>query len=120
MLTGDKNNINSYPKPNDSKVVIKTINNYDNDKDNNNNNDNDSDTYYAVIKFSGLPTSSEVEYNKSLLFQSLKDNDISTGCDNDKQSSLILARYNEPYVPSVLRRNELLIQVPYDAVKMNY
>ena len=59
----------------------------------------------AVLKFSGLARSDTVEKKKKLLLDTLHENNIET------KGGVIVMRYNPPFTPWFLRRNEVAIEV---------
>lgn len=59
----------------------------------------------AVIRFSGLARSDTVEKKKKLLLDALHENNIETKGD------VIVMKYNPPFTPWFLRRNEVAVEV---------
>ena len=86
-----KYSLDSLPIPNDSRIKLKKINS----------------RFMAVKKYSG--TWSEENYNQSKkeLLEHLRKKDITV------VGLPIFARYNAPFVPWFLRRNEVLIEIDW-------
>ena len=59
----------------------------------------------AVLRFSGWGRSETVEKKKKLLFDTLKMNHI------EPKGEIILMRYDPPFTPWFLRRNEVAVEV---------
>ena len=79
----------SIPTPLDPNVKIKT----------------ESKRKLAVIKFGGYSTIKKIKKYESRLFQVLKSNDIKIKGDP------LLMRYNSPFAPSFIRRNEIGFEI---------
>ena len=85
-------NKNSIPKPLDSNVKIK----------------NEPNRKLAVIRFSGYSTKSKIKKYEDILIKELKINNIKTKGDP------LIMRYNSPFAPSFIRRNEIGVEVDFD------
>ena len=84
-----KYNQSNLPKPNDERIRIKNI-----DK-----------RIMAVIKFSGRWTEKNFKKHENRLLNNLKTQNITiTG-------EAIYARYNAPFTPWFMRRNEVMFEV---------
>jgi hypothetical protein len=59
----------------------------------------------AVLRFSGLARSDTVEKKKKVLLETLRRNNMETRGD------VIVMRYNPPFTPWFLRRNEVAVEV---------
>jgi len=59
----------------------------------------------AVLRFSGLARSDTVEKKKKVLLETLRRNNVETRGD------VIVMRYNPPFTPWFLRRNEVAVEV---------
>lgn len=59
----------------------------------------------AVLRFSGLARSNTVEKKKKVLLETLRRNNMETRGD------VIVMRYNPPFTPWFLRRNEVAVEV---------
>ena len=59
----------------------------------------------AVLRFSGLARSDTVEKKKKLLLDTLHENKI------EAKGDVIVMRYNPPFTPWFLRRNEVAVEV---------
>ena len=59
----------------------------------------------AVLRFSGLARSDTVEKKKKVLLETLRINNMETRGD------VIVMRYNPPFTPWFLRRNEVAVEV---------
>ncbi len=59
----------------------------------------------AVHSFSGRWTDGNYERNEAALFTSLRDRDLVT------VGEPVFARYNGPFTPSFMRRNEIMIEI---------
>jgi hypothetical protein len=61
--------------------------------------------YLAVLRFSGWGREETVENKKKELLETLKENKIET------KGEVVLMRYNPPFTPWFLRRNEVAVEV---------
>lgn len=77
------------PAPNDARVSRKTQPGY----------------FCAAVRFPGWPLDHEVVQNEAALRTALRADGLMA------QPGHLLARYNEPTVPPMLRRNEVLIKL---------
>ena len=59
----------------------------------------------AVLRFSGWARSDTVEAKKKLLLETLRRNNI------ESKGEVVLMRYNPPFTPWFLRRNEVAVEV---------
>jgi len=59
----------------------------------------------AVLRFSGWARSGKVEKEKQQLLETLKRNNI------EPKGEVVLMRYNSPFTPGFLRRNEVAVEV---------
>ncbi len=59
----------------------------------------------AVLRFSGLARNDTVEKKKKVLLETLRRNNVETRGD------VIVMRYNPPFTPWFLRRNEVAVEV---------
>jgi hypothetical protein len=82
-------NEKSVPIPLDSNVKIKV----------------QQEKIFAVLRFSGRTSKKLVEKQKEKLYEILKNNKIQI-IDN-----LILMRYNSPFAPGFIRRNEVAVEI---------
>ena len=87
--TYDKNTI---PLPLDNNVKLKF----------------ESEKKLAVIRFGGYTTKNKIRKYKEKLFSELKKNNIKI------KGEPILMRYNSPFAPPFLRRNEVGIEIDYE------
>ena len=62
----------------------------------------------AVIRFSGYSTDSKIKKFENILLNELKKNNIKLKGDP------LLMRYNSPFAPSFIRRNEIGVEVAFD------
>jgi len=83
---------NSIPIPIDSDVKIKI----------------EPKRKLAVIRFSGYSTNSKIKKYEDILLNELKLNKIKT------KGEPLLMRYNSPFAPSFVRRNEIGVEVDFD------
>ncbi|PKK99986.1 MAG: hypothetical protein CVV56_08525 [Tenericutes bacterium HGW-Tenericutes-1] len=79
----------SIPKPNEDQVFINEL----------------KKSYYAVIRFSGSWTKSNFDKQDQLLLDYIKTNKLIIA------SNRLILRYQPPFVPSFLRRNEIAYQI---------
>jgi hypothetical protein len=84
----DKDNI---PIPQNPNVAIKT----------------QKEKIYAVIKFGGYATNPKIESNKAKLINMLESQKIKIVGDP------VLMRYNSPFAPGFIRKNEIAIEIEY-------
>jgi hypothetical protein len=61
--------------------------------------------YLAVLRFSGWGREDTVEKKKRVLIETLKVNNI------ELKGEVVLMRYNPPFTPWFLRRNEVAVEV---------
>jgi hypothetical protein len=61
----------------------------------------------AVIRFSGYANTNRVDKNQKKLFEALRFNNIKIKGDP------ILMRYNSPFAPGFIRRNEIGVEIIY-------
>jgi len=59
----------------------------------------------AVLRFSGWARSDTVEKKKKLLLDALQRSDI------EPKGEVVLMRYNLPFTPWFMRRNEVTVEV---------
>lgn len=83
--------IQTAPQPNNPKIIIRQ---------------QDQKTY-AVLRFSGKTTQKSVEKHTQLLDDNLTKHHLKA------LSSPLLMRYNSPFAPGFLRRNELAVEIEY-------
>jgi len=62
----------------------------------------------AVIRFSGYTTKSKIKKYKEKLFSELEKNKIKT------KGEPLLMRYNSPFAPPLIRRNEVGVEIDYE------
>jgi len=62
----------------------------------------------AIIKFSGYSTKNKIKKYKEKLFSELEKNNIKI------KAEAILMRYNSPFAPPFIRRNELGVEIDYE------
>lgn len=79
----------SIPKPSEEQVFINEL----------------KKSYYAVIKFSGRWKQSNFDKQDNILLEYLKLNHYKTS------SKRLILRYQPPFVPAFLRRNEIAYQI---------
>ena len=60
---------------------------------------------FAVLRFSGKTTENRVQHYIQKLYDILKDNNIAI------KDSPILMRYNSPFAPGFIRRNEVAVEI---------
>jgi hypothetical protein len=93
LVTGfyvpSKYNQDNIPKPSNEKVFIKNF----------------SNSIYGVIKFSGRWTEKNFDKYDELLIDYLLENNY------EILSSRLILRYQPPFVPAFLRRNEIAYQI---------
>ncbi len=87
-----KYNKNNIPIPLNNKVKIKF----------------EPEKKLAVIRFSGYSTKNKIKKYKEKLFLELEKNNIKI------ISEPMLLRYNSPFAPPFIRRNEVGVEVVYD------
>ncbi len=63
---------------------------------------------FAVVKFSGKANSRSIEENTKILMQKVKLNNLKTF------GKPFLMRYNSPFSPGFIRRNELAVEIAVD------
>ena len=63
---------------------------------------------FAVVQFSGMWTDAKFEKQKKILMEWIKENKW------EIESQTLIARYNPPFTPAFLRRNEILFRVSID------
>ena len=85
----DKNNI---PIPLDQNLKIKI----------------EPERKLAVIRFSGYTSKNKIKKFKEKLFLELKSNNIKI------KGEPLLMRYNSPFAPPFIRRNEIGVEIDYD------
>lgn len=83
------------PKPTEQGVFINELKN----------------SYYAVIKFSGKWTDKNFDKYDKLLLEYMTNNGY------DKQSQRLILRYQPPFVPGILRHNEIAYQIASKNIK---
>ncbi len=81
--------IDNIPKPNNPKVIIEEL----------------PAAKLAVLRFKGYARQKDVNKNKNELLTVLAQNNIKT------EGEPILMRYNSPFAPGFMRRNEIGIRV---------
>ena len=81
----------TLPVPNNSKIRITEI----------------KDKVMAVISFSGRWSQKNFEKHEQILVNDLKNEGIGVA------SEAIYARYNAPFTPWFLRRNEIMFEIEY-------
>jgi hypothetical protein len=79
----------NIPEPTDSHITIQEL----------------PARYLAVIRFSGWARNDTVEKKTQLLLDKLTENKIET------RGKVVLMRYNPPFTPWFLRRNEVAIEI---------
>jgi hypothetical protein len=84
-----KYNISNVPKPNNPQVIIEEL----------------PAATLAVIKFKGYAGEKDVEKYKAELLNVLSKNEIKT------VGEPVLMRYNSPFAPGFIRRNEIGVKV---------
>ncbi len=89
FIMPSKYTLDTLPKPNDPNVLLFSV----------------SPVRMAVIRFSGLAREAEVENNTKLLREFIAKAKLETVGDAS------LARYNPPWTPWFMRRNEIMIPV---------
>ncbi|MDD4307741.1 MAG: heme-binding protein [Thermoplasmata archaeon] len=85
----DNYTLETVPKPDDSRVTIHL----------------QPARKFAVLRFSGKANAAAVERESGKLLKSLSDNGIPTRGD------IFLMRYNSPFAPGFMRRNEVGIEI---------
>jgi hypothetical protein len=86
--------IDKVPIPLDHNIKIKIV----------------PERYLAVIRFSGYSTNNKINKFKEKLIMELKTNNIKV------QGNPILMRYNSPFAPPFIRRNEIGVEIEYDKI----
>lgn len=86
--------LETLPQPKDSRVHIRLI----------------PDRSLAAIRFTGYFRQDTIEKNKQRLSQWLQEQGIET------EGDFIVAGYNPPWVPGLLARNEVLIQIKKEQI----
>lgn len=81
--------MNDLPQPNDPEVTLKTL----------------PATRYAVFRFSGLAGEAKVAATTAKLLSNVKAHSLTA------TGSIALARYDPPWTPWFIRRNEILVPV---------
>ncbi len=81
--------IHDLPTPNDSALETREI----------------PERHVAVVSFSGSVHANIITQKKASLLEWIQEKKMTT------IGELEMARYNPPYIPSMLRRNELMIEV---------
>jgi len=92
FIMPSKYNKNNIPKPLDENVKIKI----------------QPERKLAVLKFSGYTTDTKINKFKEELLTILKSNNIKI------KGEPILMRYNSPFAPPFIRRNEIGVEINYD------
>lgn len=81
--------INTLPEPNDGRIILREI----------------PSRSIAAIKYSGTWSKSRYENHKALLIQMVNRKNLKPA------GEYIFARYNPPFMPWFLRRNEVLVPI---------
>jgi hypothetical protein len=81
--------LQTLPKPNDSRVILREL----------------PERKFAVIRYSGSWTDSEYQIQLDTLSKAMREQGLFA------EGQPIWARYNSPWMPSFLRRNEILWQI---------
>jgi hypothetical protein len=89
FILPSKYNIENTPKPLDERIVINEI----------------PERKIAVLRFRGWARKKNVEGQKNKLISILKDNNVKT------VGNPFLMRYNSPWTPGLIRRNEIGIEI---------
>ena len=80
---------NTVPKPTNAQIEIKI----------------QPERTIAVKRFSGRATKKDIEKQLEILYSTLQKNDIQT------KGESFLMRYNSPFAPGFIRRNEVAIEI---------
>jgi hypothetical protein len=88
-----KYTLDTLPRPNDSRIRIRAI----------------PERIMAARRYSGRWTDSRVQQNESALLDTLAQDGI------EVLGKPVLARYNAPFTPWFLRRNEALVEIDWAA-----
>jgi len=92
FIMPSKYNKNSIPIPVDENVKIKI----------------EPERKLAVIRFSGYTSKNKIKKFKEKLLLELKSNNIKI------KGEPLLMRYNSPFAPPFIRRNEIGVEIDYD------
>jgi hypothetical protein len=94
FIMPSKYNKNNIPIPLDSRIKIKV----------------ESEKILAIIRFGGYSSNNKIEKFKDILLSELEKNNIKT------KGNPLLMRYNSPFAPPFIRRNEIGVEIEYDKV----
>lgn len=92
FIMPSKYNIDTVPIPLDDKIKIKI----------------EPKKILAIIRFSGYSTNNKIEKFKDKLLSELEKNNIKI------KAGPLLMRYNSPFAPPFIRRNEIGVEIEYD------